>query len=319
MGSLNSKKCETGTSTSSCCNSDTSEDPITIESIAKDLEAGKYKNVIIMCGAGISTNAGVPDFRSPSIGLYNTLGKIEGLPYKEAVFDGSFFRQNPKPFYQLVSQIYPQRLVPTATHRFFTLLHQKGFLRRVYTQNIDALEFLAGLPEEKVVEAHGTFQRSYCTKCRRNYDLPWLKHQIFHPKSEDGVPRCESTDCGGVVRPDVVFFGEALPKVFWSRASEDFPACDLLLIFGTSLSVAPFNSMVQRPSSSVPRMYINKSKPGSTGFIGWMFGLSASIKFSGKRDLIIQDDCDKTVTKICEINENWCDELASIEVQVLEA
>ena len=137
---------------------------------------------------------------SPSIGLYHTIGKIEGLPYPEAVFDGSFFRSNPKPFYKLVSQIYPERLEPTATHRFFTLLHNKvlvhilsapvsryylyllianflikGILRRVYTQNIDALEFLAGLPEEKVVEAHGTFQRSYCTRCRRNYDLPWVR------------------------------------------------------------------------------------------------------------------------------------------------
>ena len=63
--------------------------------------------------------------RSPSIGLYHTIGKIEGLPYPEAVFDGSFFRSNPKPFYKLVSQIYPQRLEPTATHRFFTLLNQK--------------------------------------------------------------------------------------------------------------------------------------------------------------------------------------------------
>ena len=82
-----------------------------------------------------------------------------------------------------------QRLCPTDTHKFFTLLHKKGILRRVYTQNIDALEFLAGLPEEKVVEAHGTFQRSYCTKCRKNFDLPWLKREIFSPDSNGGVPK----------------------------------------------------------------------------------------------------------------------------------
>ena len=74
--------------------------------------------------------------------------------------------------------------------QYFVLLHkQKGLLRRVYTQNIDALEFLAGLPEEKVVEAHGTFQRSYCTKCRKNFDLPWLKREIFSPESNAGVPK----------------------------------------------------------------------------------------------------------------------------------
>jgi len=309
-----------GIAKSKCCNSQNrTEEPISLEYIAKELQRGTYKNVVVMCGAGISTNAGVPDFRSPSIGLYHTIGKIEGLPYPEAVFDGSFFRSNPKPFYKLVSQIYPERLEPTATHRFFTLLHNKGILRRVYTQNIDALEFLAGLPEEKVVEAHGTFQRSYCTRCRRNYDLPWLKNEIFHPKSEDGVPHCEDNGCGGVVRPDVVLFGEALPEVFWSRASQDFPLCDLLLIFGTSLSVAPFNSMVQKPRSGVPRLYINKSKPGSAGFLGWIMGLSASIKFSGKQDLIVQDDCDKTIRNICQINSGWSDELDNITVEILEA
>jgi len=297
---------------------DESDAKISLEHIANGLQNGQLKNVIIMCGAGISTNAGVPDFRSPSIGLYHTIGKIEGLPYPEAVFDGSFFRSNPKPFYKLVSQIYPQRLEPTATHRFFTLLHQKKLLRRVYTQNIDALEFLAGLPEDKVVEAHGTFQRSYCTVCKKNYDLPWLKNKIFNPNTEDGVPHCDKTECRGVVRPDVVLFGESLPEVFWRRASEDFPECDLLLIFGTSLSVAPFNSMVQKPKSGVPRVYLNKSKPGSAGFLGWIMGLSTSIKFAGKNDLIIQDDCDKSVRKICQINHGWNEELDAIEVQVLE-
>lgn len=120
-------------------------------------------------------------FRSPSIGLYSQLRKIEDLPYPEAVFDGGFFARNPKPFYTLVRQIYPQRLCPTDTHKFMKLLERKGLLQRVYTQNIDAIEFLAGLPAEKVVEAHGTFQRSYCTACHKNFDLEWLKDNIFHP------------------------------------------------------------------------------------------------------------------------------------------
>ena len=111
---------------------------------------GTFKNVVVMCGAGISTSAGVPDFRSPSIGLYSQLRRIEGLPYPEAVFDGGFFTCNPKPFYTLVRQIYPQRLCPTDTHKFFKLLETKGLLQRVYTQNIDAIEFLAGLPAEIV-------------------------------------------------------------------------------------------------------------------------------------------------------------------------
>ncbi len=192
---------------STSCKEDTER--MTLDLLAQQLSEGKFKNVVIMCGAGISTNAGVPDFRSPSAGLYFKLRKYN-LPYPEAIFDGGYFRQNPAPFFALVREIFPQRLCPTTTHKFFSLLHQKGILKRVYTQNIDALEFLGGLPEEKVVEAHGTFQRAYCVKCKKDYDLAWLKEEIFKPERNDGVPKCEN--CQGVVRPDVVLFGESLPE-----------------------------------------------------------------------------------------------------------
>ena len=124
---------------------------------------GRFKNIIIMCGAGISTNAGIPDFRSPSagsewktaifpilyffsLGLYFKLRKYN-LPYPEAVFEGGYFQQNPLPFYGLIRELFPSTLTPTTTHKFFSLLNQKGILRRIYTQNIDALEHLAGVPE----------------------------------------------------------------------------------------------------------------------------------------------------------------------------
>ena len=177
------------------------------------------------------------------------------LPYPEAVFEGSYFRKYPRPFYGLIRELFPTTLTPTTTHKFFSLLHQKGLLRRVYTQNIDALEFLAGLPEDKIVEAHGSFQRSYCTQCGKTYDLRWLKHEIFSPETNEGVPKC--VECGGVVRPDVVLFGEALPERFWSNIDADFAACDLLLVFGTSLVVSPFNTLVAKPKRGVPRVYVN--------------------------------------------------------------
>ena len=187
------------------------EGAITLETFAENLSKGNYKKVVVMCGAGISTNAGVPDFRSPSAGLYFKLRNIPDLPYPEAVFDGGFFRSNPKPFYTLVRQIFPQRLCPTDTHKFFALLHKKGILQRIYTQNIDGLEFLGGVPNEKIIEAHGTFKEAYCQACNAQYDLKWLKDEIFKPETNDGVPKCTSCKTG-VVRPNIVFFGESLPN-----------------------------------------------------------------------------------------------------------
>ena len=91
------------------------------------------------------------------------------LPYPEAIFTYSQFKKNPEPFYHLVRDLFPSELVATPTHKFFTLLHNKNILHRIYTQNIDALEHIAGVPEEKIIEAHGTFHRCYCTKCNEPY------------------------------------------------------------------------------------------------------------------------------------------------------
>jgi len=137
--------------------STTESETMSLDTLIKDIAGGRYSNVVIMCGAGISTNAGIPDFRTPSAGLYFKLRKYN-LPYPEAVFEGRYFRQDPEPFYGLVREIFPQNISPTTTHQFFSLLHKKGLLRRIYTQNIDALEYLAGVPEDKIVEAHGSFK-----------------------------------------------------------------------------------------------------------------------------------------------------------------
>ena len=196
------------------------------------------------------------------LGLHFKLRNYK-LPYPEAVFEGSYFRKDPLPFYGLIREFFPSSLTPTITHKFFSLLNQKGILRRVYTQNIDALEYLAGVPEDKIVEAHGSFQSSYCTECHKPYDLKWLKTEIFNPDKNEGVPKCE--DCEGVVRPNVVLFGESLPSRFWVYITPDFKACDLLLVFGTSLVISPFNTLFAKPGKAVPRVYINMTKPGSSG------------------------------------------------------
>lgn len=175
------------------------------------------------------------------------------------------------------------------------------------------MEFAAGLPEDKVVEAHGTFHRAYCKACKKAYSIHWLQKAIFAAEncafSQDGVPTCEVAGCGGVVRPDVVLFGEPLSRRFFSAAHYDFKECDLLLVFGTSLAVAPFNGIVGRPASGVPRVYVNKTKPGATGLIGWVMGKGKSVSFEGANDLVELGDCDEKVEAA-----GWADDLEKVEV-----
>lgn len=115
-------------------------------------------------GAGISTSAGIPDFRSPDTGLYANLARLN-LPYAEAVFDISYFRNNPLPFYTLAQELYPGKYRPTITHSFINLLFEKGRLLKLFTQNIDCLEREAGVPGDMIVEAHGSFARYEAHDC----------------------------------------------------------------------------------------------------------------------------------------------------------
>lgn len=113
-------------------------------------------NVIVMTGAGISTNANIPDFRSESFGLYNRLEKYN-LPHPTSVFTLEYFKENPAPFYEIAHEMYPvlQDAKPTLAHYFIKLLDIKGKLLKHYTQNIDCLEELTGLDIKKTVQAHG--------------------------------------------------------------------------------------------------------------------------------------------------------------------
>lgn len=182
-----------------------------------------------MAGAGISTPSGIPDFRSPGSGLYDNLQQYD-LPYAEAIFEINFFHHKPEPFFALAKELYSGNYQPNLTHYFVRLLHDKGQLLRMYTQNIDGLERLAGIPPERLVEAHGTFSTATCTVCRRNYKGEDLCPDIM----EGQVPTCPT--CKGVVKPDIVFFGEELPQHFF-KYLRDFPLADLLIIMGTSLEV----------------------------------------------------------------------------------
>ncbi|XP_077375338.1 NAD-dependent protein deacetylase sirtuin-3, mitochondrial isoform X2 [Festucalex cinctus] len=214
----------------------------------------KYKRVVVMAGAGISTPSGIPDFRSPGSGLYDNLQQYN-LPYAEAIFEIAFFHHNPKPFFTLAKELYPGNYQPNPAHYFVRLLHKKGLLLRMYTQNIDGLERLAGIPPKMLVEAHGTFATATCTVCRRKYEGEDLRPDLMSGM----IPKCQT--CKGVVKPDIIFFGEELPLHFFKYLT-DFPLADLLIIMGTSLEVEPFASLAGAVRASVPRLLINRDLVG---------------------------------------------------------
>ncbi|XP_015114176.1 NAD-dependent protein deacetylase sirtuin-2 [Diachasma alloeum] len=283
---------------------------LTIDGIVEYIKGAGCKKIIVMAGAGISTSAGIPDFRSPSSGLYHNLEKYN-LPHPQAIFQIDFFTENPEPFFVLAKELLPEGFKPTPSHYFVRLLWEKGLLLRHYTQNVDTLERVAGLPGEKLVEAHGTFHTGRCLKCRRPYDLPWMKEKI----NEGLIPKCE--EClEGVVKPDIVFFGEMLPDRFHTLIEHDFPKADLLIIMGSSLVVQPFASLIDRVPSTCPRLLINHEKVGLQDRLSRLFGLRQGFVFDPKssevrRDVAWVGDCDTGCELLAE-KLGWGDELKTL-------
>ncbi|KAM6931943.1 NAD-dependent protein deacetylase sirtuin-2 [Lycodopsis pacificus] len=287
-------------------------DELTLDGVAQYIKSGKCKNIICMVGAGISTSAGIPDFRSPGTGLYANLLKYN-LPYPEAIFQIDYFKKHPEPFFALAKELYPGQFKPTICHYFMKLLKDKGHLRRCYTQNIDTLERVAGLEGDDLIEAHGTFYTSHCVSfsCRKEYDLDWMRDQIF---SED-VPRCDK--CSSLVKPDIVFFGESLPVRFFTSMKMDFPRCDLLLIMGTSLQVQPFAGLVGRVSKSCPRLLINMEMAGQADPLFGLLGFGGGMDFESDkayRDVAHISTCDDGCLALAELL-GWKEELEELVKQ----
>lgn len=188
-------------------------------------------STVALCGAGISTAAGIPDFRGPQ-GLYATRRYDP-----ELVFQIHHFRRTPEYFYQFTRDFATtvRELSPTFTHRFLARLEQSGRLAGVVTQNIDILQQLAG--SRAVLELHGSYRSATCQSCDRqspdlDYDW-WCRAMQQSPRSP--VVLCQA--CGGLLKPDIVFFGEAVRD--YDAAEAMVAGCDLLLVLGSSLNVTP--------------------------------------------------------------------------------
>lgn len=215
----------------------------------------KKPQIVFLNGAGISTSCGIPDFRSPGTGLYDNLAKLN-LPFAELVFDIDFFAENPKPFYVLAKDIYPGQYKPSKYHYFIRACQDKKLLKRCYTQNIDTLERLTGVHDDKIIEAHGSFSGNHCIECHEPMSIDVMAGHIERQE----ILKCSK--CESYVKPDIVFFGEALPEKFWTKWDEDQSDIDLLIVCGTSLSVYPFAGLPQEVGKKTVRVLINNEKVG---------------------------------------------------------
>ena len=185
-------------------------------------------NVVFFGGAGVSTESGIPDFRSVD-GLYAQKYKYP----PERIISHSFFEENPEEFYRF----YRDKLVirgakPNIAHRKLAEWERQGKLKAVITQNIDGLHQAAG--SEKVIELHGTTHRVYCARCGQRYPVEVVNEGT-------GIPRCK---CGGVIRPDVVLYEEGLDQEDLYRSVQLIRDADVLIVGGTSLVVYPAAGLI---------------------------------------------------------------------------
>eukprot|EP01062_Namystynia_karyoxenos_P008407 TRINITY_DN1295_c0_g1_i3.p1 TRINITY_DN1295_c0_g1~~TRINITY_DN1295_c0_g1_i3.p1 ORF type:complete len:371 (+),score=131.86 TRINITY_DN1295_c0_g1_i3:131-1243(+) len=275
-----------------------------IEGVAAFIREKDCKKIIVMTGAGISTAAGIPDFRSPVTGLYDNLQKYE-LPFPEAIFTLDYFRERPEPFFTLAKEMWPGKYRATKFHCFIKLLAEKGVLLRNYTQNIDGLEWVAGVPDDKIIAAHGTFEGAHCIEdgCHKEHSKDYVRERCVEVEGPPEPPRC--TKCSGLVKPDIVFFGEGLPPRFRSQVRRDFRDCDLLIVAGTSLTVHPFAGLVAKVPKDVPRLVLNNQEVGE----------DLGMVYSGprcRRDVLARGCCQENAQTLAD-TLGWGAELREIQ------
>lgn len=187
----------------------------------------RAKNIVALSGAGISTEAGIPDFRGPG-GMWEDAGLMDLLSI-------SGFRRDPAGFYRASLELFSTigRAQPTLAHQLLVRLEEAGKLTAVVTQNIDGLHHAAG--SRTVHELHGTYRTGHCSNCSKAYAM-----EAFYADIEQGrleVPRCGV--CAAPIKPDIVLFEELLPVDAWDKSVKAAEECDLMLVFGSSLVVYP--------------------------------------------------------------------------------
>ena len=227
-------------------------------------------NIVFFGGAGVSTESGIPDFRSEQ-GIYNTV-KNFGYP-PEQILSHSFFMKNPEKFYDFYrSTMIYENAKPNLAHLGLAKLEKQGKLKAIVTQNIDGLHQLAG--SKTVYELHGSIHRNYCMKCGKFYPLSTITES-------KGVPQCK--ECGGTIKPDVVLYEEGLDEEIINNSIKAIKKANMLIVGGTSLNVYPAASFVNYYDGN-KLILINKSKT----------------PYDRYADLLIHDSIGKVFNEIIE-------------------
>ncbi|XP_018644198.1 chromatin regulatory protein sir2, putative [Schistosoma mansoni] len=232
-------------------------------------------SILVITGAGISVSCGIPDFRSRD-GIYARLSRdYPDLSSPQAMFDMSYFKRNPIPFFKFAKELFPGQFSPSITHRMIALLESKDKLLRNYTQNIDTLEQAAGIT--RLIQCHGSFASATCTNCKLKVSSDFIKEAIF----TQSIPRCTNSSYG-VLKPDIVFFGEGLSNEFHDSLSNDIKQTDLVLVIGSSLKVRPVSHIPNAVPRQVPQILINREPLSNHDF-----------------DVELLGDCDVIVSELC--------------------
>eukprot|EP01084_Bolivina_argentea_P267513 454108_1 len=293
--------------------------------IVNYIQSEKCNKIVVLSGAGISVNAGIPDFRSKN-GLFNTIDvnnfdlhltdeqKQLILQQPEYIAHIELFKENPFPAYKNLSTFYTTDYIPTIAHYFIRLLYEHKLLKRIYTQNIDGLHGKSGIPSNYILPVHGTISEAKCVHCGdilNNKQFEIFKLKIINKK----IPIfCNKIECigngAGLIKPNVIFYGEQLPKKYFElvHKKKELNDVDLLIIIGTSLQVFPVAEIVNKvpyKNNKCMRLVINKDK------------LIALQNNDNKNDIQLLGDADKICLKLIKMLQ-WENQLQQVKSEIIK-
>ena len=303
-----------------------------LASVARYILSDSCRSIAILTGAGVSVAAGIPDFRSPG-GMYDTLKPelITATPQQRAAMSRDsiavvmreMFYANAFPYLEVrrpfILGTQQHQWKATLSHRFFELLHRRtGKLTRLYTQNIDGLDYQCDIPTERLVAVHGSIGKVACEGCGAPEDTASfcsrVQTNIKDLYSIDDTAPAESTPipcnkCGRpLVKPTTVLFGSNLPAAFFECSERDMPNVDLLIVAGTSLVVSPANSLVYRANEQAVRLVVNNEPVGEE--LGIRYDRDGRDS-RDRRDVFAQGECDDVFLELMG-HLGWKDDLAGL-------